>query len=424
MNLASSKHQEVYISISQLTRLLNQTLEECFPSLLFSGEISQITRAGSGHIYFTLKDEASQVSAVMWKGMAANLGFMPEQGNFVHCQGRPNVYSKNGRLQIVVSSMRQAGEGLLQQKYLQLKAKLEKEGFFSADRKRVIPFFPKTVGVVTSGSGAALHDILVKIRERMPATKVVLADVRVQGEGSALEIAAGIEILNQRSDIETIIVGRGGGSLEDLWAFNEEVVVKAVFKSRIPIVCAVGHEIDVCLAELTADQRAPTPTAAAEMVVPHKDILARQINELSRRLSDTDRWFQTFTQGLDSLSESLLRGIALVFDKSKTDLDRMSALVKLLEPKKLLDRFESEVSLFAHRLNSSYAGAIKERKSVLDRLYATLESLSHQKVLARGYAIVTHKKKLLTSSSKVSKDDLVEIDLHKGSINAKVIKIY
>ena len=424
MSAQSLRQEEAYLTVSQVTRLLNQTLEQELPSILFSGEISQCTRAASGHIYFTLKDEDSQISSVMWRGMAQNLVFEPEQGVAVLCHGKPNVYSKNGRLQIIVNRMLPAGEGLLQQRYLKLKAKLEADGFFAEERKRELPLFPKTIGLVTSGTSAALQDILVKIRERMPSTKLVLADVRVQGEGSAEEIAAGIKLLNERSDIDLMIVGRGGGSLEDLWAFNEEIVVKAVFKSRIPIICAVGHEVDICLAELTADTRAPTPTAAAELAVPHRDELALRIDDLARRISDTDRWFQVFAQDFDELSERLEDAVATIFEKARNDLDKMDALLKLLEPKRLLEGARAKVELLSERLSNLGLRSLAERKSNLDRLSSKLEAVSPQKVLARGFSVITSKNKLITSSSQVKVDDDLEIRLYKGKLDSSVKKIY
>ncbi|MEZ4754938.1 MAG: exodeoxyribonuclease VII large subunit [Bdellovibrionota bacterium] len=411
---------EAYITVTELTRLLNSALENQFPLISFSGEISQYTKAASGHIYFTVKDAESQISAVMWKGMAQNLDFKPEQGMAVLCHGKPNLYNKSGRLQIVVNRMLPAGEGLLQQKFLKLKAKLEAEGFFSVERKRILPFFPKTIGVVTSGTSAALQDILVKIKERMPATKIVLADVRVQGEGSAEQISAGIDLLNERSDVDLMIVGRGGGSLEDLWAFNEEVVVKAVFRSKIPIICAVGHEVDICLAELTADARAPTPTAAAELAVPHREELARRILELSKRLADTDRWFQNFVQEFDDLSARFEDAVEGVLDQARSNLDKMDSLLKLLEPKRLVERLKSKVDLSAERLKNIALRSFAERKARLDRLGSTLESISPQKVLARGFSVIRSKNKLVTSTKQLKVDDLLEIQLLDGKLDSKV----
>ena len=267
-----------YLSISELTKQFNAVLKGEFPSVAFRGEISQCYVSASGHMYLSIKDEQSLISTVLWKSTVARLTFRPAEGVEVCCIGSPTIYSGSGKFQVVISRMEEAGEGLLRKRFLELKAKLEKEGFFDASRKRPLPFFPERIGIVTSKSGAAIADMMKKIRERMPSTEVYLYDARVQGRGSVEDIVEGIEYFQTNCNVEVIIVGRGGGSLEDLWSFNEEKVVRAIFSSRIPVISAVGHEVDTSLSDLAADVRAPTPTAAGEMVVPKKEELLQDVS--------------------------------------------------------------------------------------------------------------------------------------------------
>lgn len=358
-----------WLSISDVTRLFNDILEASFPGLKFQGEISQIQRAPSGHVYFTVKDPQSQLSCVMWAGTVRSLRFRPEPGMLVRCQGKPNVYGANGRLQVIVHSMEPAGEGELQKRFLELKARLEKEGFFSAERKRPLPYFPKAIGIVTSKTGAVIHDMMVKLRERMPSMTAYLVDTRVQGEGAAGEIAKAIDYLNSVNLVDVIIVARGGGSLEDLWAFNEEEVVKAVFRSRVPVISGVGHEVDVTLCDLVADVRAPTPTAAAEMVVPRRSDLIALLDDYYRRLTDSDRWFQPRVQRLDDLSLRLDTIMVRVFEEGRLRLGAAQARLKTIQPDRVIALLDSRVSVLQERLTNvskSRIANFRERVNVLE----------------------------------------------------------
>ena len=271
------------LTVSELTALVRASLEADFAEVWLEGEISNLRAPGSGHLYCTLKDQTSQIRAVIFRSAAVRLRFGLEEGLQVVVRGRLSVYEPRGEYQIILDHLEPKGRGALQLAFEQLKRRLEAEGLFDQDRKQSIPEFPKTIGLVTSPTGAAIQDLLTVLYRRCPILRVVLAPVQVQGEGSAEQIVDAIQALNQLGDIDVIIVGRGGGSLEDLWSFNEETVVRAIAASRVPIVSAVGHETDVTLADFVADLRAPTPSAAAELVVPVLEDIVERLGMLTTR---------------------------------------------------------------------------------------------------------------------------------------------
>jgi len=438
--------QERDLSISELNELLNFTLEQAVGVISFSGELAEVKKAASGHLYCRIQDDESQIDIVLWSSTARSLSFQPSQGLAVRCRGKPNVYRKSGRLQIVVVKMELAGEGELRKKFLELKTRLEKEGLFSLERKRALPFLPRAIGIVTSQSGAAVHDILVKLRERMPQVPVFLVDVRVQGPGSAEEIAAAIRLLNDHAQVDVMIVGRGGGSLEDLWAFNEEVVVRAIFASRIPVVSAVGHEVDVSLSDFVADKRAPTPTAAAEMVVPLRSELLKQLAEYERRIRDHERWLGPLTQNLDELSDRLERRIVSVLEEGSLRLSAAEAHLKALKPLDVIRLMEGRIALLQGRLqrvvsldrvrqlSSNVQLASNRLESGVQRLLASaqhsletqaqkLESLSPKRVLERGFALVERSGTLVRKASEVKVGEAVSIRLSEGQLGAQVTAV-
>ncbi len=461
----SGAEEPLYLSVSDVTRLVNDILEIQFPQLLFKGEISQMTVAQSGHIYFTIKDEGAQLSCAMWAGVARTLSFKPKVGMSVRCHGRPNVYAQNGRFQIVVHRLFEDGEGELQRRFLELKQRLERDGFFAIERKRALPFLPKAVGLVTSKTGAVIHDMMVKIRERFPSMVVYLADTRVQGEGAATEIADAIRRMDRSGLVDVIIVARGGGSLEDLWAFNEEEVVKAVFSCSRPIVSGVGHEVDVTLCDLAADVRAPTPTAAAEMVVPRVSDLMQRVAELERRLSDTDRWLQPRVQRIDELSMRMQSRLSALSKEASLRLRAAELSLARIKPDRVLEllrtrcdffethlrkaavsmhRAASEVVLsYADRLRrASPQGAVANGVTVVDSLCERLvgatgrnvlqasatvtaveqrlQSVSPQAVLERGYSIVSVCGKSVRSIAEVKVGDVVDVRVSDGVISGTV----
>ena len=272
------------LTVTELTAGIKTLLEEAFPYVTVSGEISNYKRHSSGHAYFSLKDDRSQLRCVMWRSANRKLTFEPEDGMEVLARGALSVYDVQGQYQLVARQLKPVGAGALQAAFERLKARLEKEGLFREEHKQALPSFPERVGVVTSGSGAAIRDIIQVLRRRAPWVSIILRPAPVQGEGAAAEIAAAIEEMNDYGAVDVLIVGRGGGSAEDLWAFNEEAVVRAVFQSRIPVVSAVGHETDYTLTDFAADLRAPTPSGAAEIVVRDLRELKDRSEAVLRRL--------------------------------------------------------------------------------------------------------------------------------------------
>jgi exodeoxyribonuclease VII large subunit len=416
-------NQTNYLTVSEVIQLLQFALDQSVHQLTFVAEISEITKAASGHHYLTLKDEKAQVSAVMWKGSVRTLSFVPERGTLVHCIGKPAIYAANGRLQVVLSHMAPAGEGVLQRKFLELRARLEKEGLFHDGRKRTLPFLPKAIGIVTSKTGAVIHDMMVKLRERMPHIPVYLVDVRVQGDGAALEIAAAIDYLSQADLVDVIIVARGGGSLEDLWAFNEELVVRSIFAAQVPVISGVGHEVDYTLADLVADVRAPTPTAAAEMVVPLRSELLRRIDDIERRLSNTDRWLQPLAQRLDELDASFSRRIGARLEHLAMTLHTRAAQLEKIRPLVLIERYQSRLALVEQRLRVGLVRQLELRKGKLESQRARFEGLSPLRVLERGFAIVENQGKVVRNANQVATDEVIDVRVHQGALRARVSEI-
>lgn len=440
-----SQPEPRYLSVTDATRLINDILENEFPQLLFRGEISQMTVAQSGHIYFTVKDEGAQLSCAMWAGVARTLQVKPKVGMVVRCHGRPNVYAQSGRFQIIVHRLVEDGEGELQRRFQELKRRLELEGLFSPERKRPLPFLPQAVGIVTSKTGAVIHDMMVKIRERFPSMVVYLADTRVQGDGAASEIAEAIRRLDRCGYVDVIIVARGGGSLEDLWAFNEEEVVRAVFACSRPIVSGVGHEVDVTLCDLVADLRAPTPTAAAEMVVPRVSDLLARITELERRLLQTDRWLQPRAQRVDELSMRLHARMSSINKEASLRLRAAEAALSRIKPDRVLQlllmrcdglerglrdsvrrrvsNVRDSIRISAERLERETRRRIEVARERVHGTAGRLHALSPQAVLERGYSIVTRHGKNARSVEQFSLGEEFDLRLSDGMITGSVISI-
>ena len=326
-------------SISELTKQIRSLLETSYAEVWVAGEISNFKAHTNGHFYFTLKDDKAQINAVMFRGSNSRLAFRPEDGMKVVCHGRLTVYEARGQYQIVVDHIEPKGIGALQMAFEQLKKKLGKEGLFEAARKRPLPFLPKKIGVVTSPTGAAIRDILNILRRRHPGVAVLLVPVKVQGDGAKEEIAEAIGLLNAREDIDVMIVGRGGGSIEDLWAFNEEIVARAIFSSKIPVISAVGHEIDFTIADFTADVRAPTPSAAAELVVPRKQDLEASLQNMRERLMQAvSKDFPQWMMRVDQLTERLGRGLQVGLGKREETMKRLMSNLDHLSPLHILGK--------------------------------------------------------------------------------------
>lgn len=390
------------ISVSRLVETLQELVEENFVEVLVRGELSNLARPPSGHCYFSLKDARSQLRCAMFRGQVRALRFRPENGMQVICRGRVSVYPQRGDLQLIVEDIQPEGVGALQLAFAQLKDKLQSEGLFAEERKQPLPVYPRCIGVVTSTTGAALQDILNVLRRRSAGLRVLVRGVRVQGEGAAEEIAAGIADLNRHGTAEVLIVGRGGGSQEDLWAFNEETVARAIAASQIPVISAVGHEVDISIADLVADLRAPTPSAAAELVVQNRLDLERHLDQLTQRLAGQMR---SRTQLLGSRLDGLCK--------------------RLRAPDEILRRQQLQVERLEERLQQAIQGYVLRAGQHLELAVGRLDSLSPLAVLGRGYAIVSHgeQQTILTDTRQTAVGERIAVRLHHGSFQARVTEI-
>jgi len=421
------------LSVTELVAITRSLLEEAMPEVVFKGEISEVKSGKTGHLYFTVRDETTQVSAVMWASVAARSRLKLLPGLAVKIAAHPTVYGPRGSLQFVVHRISEAGEGTLQKKFLELKTKLEREGLFSPSRKRALPFLPRTIGVVTSANGAVIHDIMHRVSERFPGVQVVLIDVRVQGEGSAEEIARAIEQFNAMAQkatgnhptniaVDVLIVGRGGGSLEDLWAFNEERVVRAIYASAIPVVSAVGHESDVTLADLVADVRAPTPTAAAEILVPRADELMQRVSELAQRLLNIERVLAPLEQRLDEVQMRLERSIELVFERARNTVKFSEQRLKMLHPRVLMEQANTRIDQLTKRLALAGRSTVERFSMQLSQHAIKLQAINPRAVLKRGYAVVKIGALAVRNASEAPKGSQLDILLGDGELRAEVMK--
>jgi len=391
-----------FLSVTELNELIKGTLESQLDALWVQGEISNFRVPPSGHYYFTLKDDKSQICAVMFRRQGVGLRFMPENGMAVLCLGRVSLYPVRGDLQLYVDDLEPQGQGALYLAFEQLKKKLAAQGLFATERKKPLPFLPATIGIVSSDRGAALHDMLRIIRDRYADRRVVIRPARVQGEGAAKEIAEAIADLNCCAGvdaIDVIIVGRGGGSLEDLWAFNEEIVARAIYASKIPVVSAVGHEIDFTIADFVADHRAPTPTAAAEFILPRKRDLREQIQVLELQL----------------LKEMEF--------KLETAQENLNALLKrLADPGRKLRENQQRLDELSIDLLRRFQERVRQSKNSLAELAGRLSALSPLAVLERGYAIA-HKlpeERIVKSAAALQAGDLIRVTFAEGQSFCRV----
>jgi len=440
----SERERQVY-TVSELTGRLKAALEEAFPAVWVEGEISNLRTPGSGHSYFTLKDEGAQISAVLFRGRGRRVRFDLEDGMQVLAFGGLDVYAARGQYQLVVEMMEPKGLGALQLAFEQLKRKLEAEGLFDDGRKRPLPVFPRVIGVVTSPTGAAIRDILNIIGRRFGDLRILIAPVRVQGDEAPAEILQALINLQEVAELDVIIVGRGGGSIEDLWAFNDERVARAIVACRVPVISAVGHETDFTIADFVADLRAPTPSGAAELVVREKlsvvealmDLYARlkqavtaeiagyreRVKYLGRRrvLTDPARALRDLHRRLDELQGRLRLGlrssqrqvghrVALATD----GLRRSSPLARIAGGAALLTQLSG-------RLSASAGHSVKVSRSRFAETVGRLESLSPLGVLGRGYSLTRLPSgAVVRSAGQVAVGDPLEILLHRGALGAQV----
>lgn len=386
-------------SVGELVSSVRSLLENNFKDIWVVGEVSNFRISPSGHTYFSLKDEKAVIKCVLFKGHALKVKFQVKDGIELVCHGNISVYEKGGDFNLIIDYCEPKGVGALQLAFEQLKQKLFKEGLFAPERKKPLPFLPKKIGIITSPTGAAIRDILNILNRRYPDIDVLLYPVRVQGDGAAVEIAQAIGYMNTRDDIDVMIVGRGGGSLEDLWAFNEEVTVRAIFASKIPIISAVGHEIDFTISDFVADKRAPTPSSAAEIVVPRKEDLIKHVKDLRLQLARASYvFFELKTKVLTQIKSHLRPPTA-----------RFPDLIM-------------QIDSFRERLGIGVKMLIERFDSKLSRLTAELSHLSPLAVLAKGYSVVYKGAKVIKSARGLKKGDELRIRMSEGEANAKVTK--
>jgi exodeoxyribonuclease VII large subunit len=396
------KEEKRIYTVSELTDDVKVLLENTFPEAWVEGEISNFSQSQSGHIYFSLKDAKSSLRCVFFRGANLSLKFALKDGLQVIAFGGITVYAPNGQYQLNIRKLEPKGAGALQLAFEQLKEKLSKEGLFDQAHKKRLPVLPLRVGVVTSPVGAAIRDILNILRRRAPFVKIILNPVKVQGEGSAREIARAISEFNQYNEVDVLIVGRGGGSLEDLWAFNEEVVARAIYNSRIPVISAVGHEVDWTIADFTADLRAPTPSAAAELMVRQKDELLSELEHLRLRMrSELNNKIKNLDNKLSALKDAYV----------------------LKYPLNFIQVYLQRIDDFSHRLRQKSGHILEVSRHRFVHLAEKLEALSPLRVLSRGYSIAFKlpEMKVVTDASQINVSDRLKTQLKTGSFVSEII---
>lgn len=391
-------------SVSDVTKYIKGMFqsENVLQNVLIRGEISNFKRYASGHCYFTLKDAAASLKCVMFRSRAQSLRFEPTNGLSVVAAGNISVYERDGAYQLYTDSLMPEGAGALSLAFEQLKEKLTQEGMFAAEHKQKLPAFPKTIGVVTSVSGAVLRDIYHVAKRRNPAIRLVLYPVQVQGEDSARQVAEGIEFFNQKYPVDVLIVGRGGGSMEDLWSFNEEVVVRAIYASHIPLISAVGHETDYTLADFAGDVRAATPSQAAELAVPDTLELARYLQGLQARLQGSAQH---------------------ILQRKRSQLEACTEKAVWRNPQQLLAERRLRLDRAAEALQLHARNGLQLKKHALQLQLEKLEMLNPLQVLLRGYSLVEKEKKIVKSTASLACGDTVRVVLADGSFAAGITAI-
>lgn len=435
------------LTVSRLTALIKGVLEENFEHVWVEGEISNLAMPVSGHYYFTLKDAGAQLRCVMFRASARALKFKPKDGMGLVVRGRVSLFEPRGEYQLIVEYLEPQGVGALQLAFAQLKERLAKEGLFDEARKKPIPKLPQRIGVVTSATGAAIHDILNVLDRRFANVEVLISPVKVQGEGAAREIAQAVKDFNRYGNVDVLIVGRGGGSIEDLWAFNEETVARAIYHSRIPVISAVGHEVDFTIADFVADMRAPTPSAAAELVVKSKTELAAELEALSHRLRQGMRLRLAGHQGrLDALTRSLkdpsmlLGHLAQRIDdlterlrfawrgelKRRSDgLAYLRNSLRLTNPALMVERNRERVILLFDRGEHALRRAMERNRERTAINSGKLQMLSPLQTLSRGYAIASllPERTTVRASDQLAPGDNIDLKFHRGGAVCMVDKV-
>ena len=431
--------EKTILTVSRLTALLRGVLEENFEQVWVEGELSNLSLPSSGHLYFTLKDSGAQLRSVMFKGAAKNLKFRLTDGMALIARGRISVYDQRGEYQLICEYLEPAGVGALQMAFVQLKERLAKEGLFEEVHKRPMPQFPRRVGVITSATGAAIHDILNVLKRRFASLEILLYPVRVQGEGAAIEIARAVDDMNRLKLADVLIVGRGGGSLEDLWSFNEEVVARSIHRSHIPVISAVGHETDWTICDFVADLRAPTPSAAAELVIASSEELRARMESLAHRLRlamerqlagmqarlqaqrrslhDPTALQGHLAQRLDDLTERLYLALGNNVMRRREQFERLQATLLNNNPVRQADNLQQRIRLLCAQAERLMMLRLEGLKQEFGSNAARLEVLSPLNTLSRGYAIATKKMdgQVVVDAAQLTAGNRLWIRFHRGS---------
>ena len=445
--IADNKEIKI-ISVTELNKLAKSLLENGIPKLWIEGEISNLARPASGHTYFSLKDEASQIRCAWFKQRQSINANDISNGMKMLALGKISLYQPRGEYQFIIEKMETAGEGDLKRKYEELKQKLFNEGLFDREKKLQIPKLPKKIGVITSPSGAAIRDVLSILKRRFPLLPIVIFPITVQGDNAAPDIENALKNANLRADCDVLILTRGGGSLEDLWAFNEEIVARAIHASKIPIISAIGHETDTTIADFVSDIRAPTPSGAAEIVTPDQNELLKLLKTLFGRIEhETNQYINSKSQSMDWLSKRLSQSNPIMTVRKQIEIsgnlrkllfssigrnlsihskavDSLKFRLNSSSPKLEIQKAISHLSEMQLKITTSTKSSVTKLNSQLTALGKTLDSLSPLKTLDRGYAVArdSKTKKIISNSEKVSINSQIDIKLAKGEIAAKVIK--
>lgn len=436
--------EKTILTVSRLTSLLRGVLEENFEQVWVEGEVSNLSLPSSGHCYFTLKDSGAQLRCIMFKSSMKNLKFRPCDGMALIVRGHVSVYDQRGEYQLICEYLEPSGVGALQTAFVQLKEKLSAEGLFADEHKLPLPLFPQRVGVITSPTGAAIHDILNVLKRRFASLEIQIYPVRVQGEGASLEIARAIDEMNRMGEADVLIVGRGGGSLEDLWPFNEEVVARAVYRSTIPVISAVGHETDWSICDFAADLRAPTPSAAAELVIATSGELKSRVAALSRQLTmtlenrlaslgasvgalrralyDPRTMLGHLSQRVDDLDSRLGLALKNSVERRKEQFIRLNNALLYLNPSQQAGATRQMLTLLSARMEGLVQQRIDQARQLSGECAARLDVLSPLKTLARGYSIASRADngRVVTSAESLVEGDLLVVTLNRGSAGCRV----
>ncbi len=445
--IESNQHEEIY-TVSRLNNTVRFLLEDTFASVWVEGEISNFAAPNSGHWYFSLKDPSAQVRCAMFKGHQRKLGFQPKDGMHVLIKAKVSLYENRGEFQLIAEDMEERGEGKLRRAYEALRKKLETAGLFDAAHKKPLPAFPKQIGVITSATGAAIRDILTVLNRRHACVPVIIYPSLVQGDTAAASIVSAMKIANQRKECDVLILARGGGSLEDLWPFNEEIVAHAIYQSEIPIISGVGHEVDFTIADFVADKRAPTPSAAAEIVAPDsaellqtlvrdkqhlQQQLARKINLVKQQLAWMQKHLQQQhpkrrlaekMQRLDFCELAFVQLINRAITKQQTKINDLNTKLQRLTPTHSIRAALHQLHLQQQKLNTLMVMKIGKAESALANSAAKLDALSPLATLKRGYAIATDQNQhVLRQANESAIGEEIHVRLMQGTLDCVVKKV-